>query len=189
MKLDSYHERDSSHFKDKLWFPTKWRVQNVSSQNQCINIVYPSGNNPFLFVCHENKLDSIHEGSSSRVKDELWFPTKLRVQMVSSRNQPINIMYPNENYPFLLVHHDKKLYSCHERSSSRFKEELWFATKWRVQMVSSWNQCLSILYPNGNYPLLLFHHEKKIDSCHKRSSSCFKDVLWFPTKLMVQMVS
>ena len=32
--------------------------------------------------------------------------------------------YPNENYPFVLVPHEKKLVSMHGRSSSRFKDKL-----------------------------------------------------------------
>ena len=115
-KLDSCHERILYHFKDELWFQTKRRVEKVFKWNQSINIVNPKENYSFVFVCHENKLDSCQEWSLSCFKDELWFPIKQRVQMVSLRNQCINVMYPKGNYLFVLDHHEKKLDSCHEQS-------------------------------------------------------------------------
>ena len=48
--------------------------------------------------------------------------------MLFSRNKSINIVYPNGNYPFVYAHHEKKLDSCHERSSSRS-----FPTKRRLK--------------------------------------------------------
>ena len=134
-----FSDRSSFHFKNELWFPTKRWVQMVSLQNKHINIMYPSGNYPFPLVRHENKLDSWHKWSSFRFKDEFWFPTKQRVQMVSSSNQCINIVYANGNYPFLLIWLEKNLDSCRDRSSFHFKDEYWFPIKWWVQMVSSWN--------------------------------------------------
>ena len=107
--------------------------------------------------------------------------------MVSSQNQRINIMYHNGNYLFLLVHHKKKLDSSHEQSSPHFKDELWFPIKRRVQMVSLRNQCINIMYHNGNYLFRLVRHEKKIDSYHERSLSHFKDKLRYPTKWKVQI--
>ena len=57
-ELDSCHKRNSSLFKDELWFPTK---QRIFSWIWCINIVYPNGNYTFLFVHHKKKLDSCHK--------------------------------------------------------------------------------------------------------------------------------
>ena len=79
------------------------------SRNQHINIVYPNENYPFILAFHENKLDSIHGRSLSHFKDKLWFQTKRRLQMLFSRNQRINIVYPDKNYPFFLAPHEKKL--------------------------------------------------------------------------------
>ena len=157
----------------------------VFLQNQCINIVYPNGNNPILFICHEKKLDFYHEWILFRFKDELLFPAKQKVQMVSLQKQRLNIMYPNGNDLFLLVRCKKKLDSCQERNSPHFKDEPWMPTKRSVQMVSSWNQHINNLYPNRNNPFLLVCREKKLDSYRERSSSHFKDKLWFPTKWRV----
>ena len=143
--------------------------------NQCINIVYPNENYPFVFAPHEEKLDSIHGWSSSRFKDKLWFQTKWTLPMFISRNQHINIMYPNDNYPIIFSSNEKKIYSIHGRSLSCFKGKLWFQTKWWIQMLFWQNQCINIIYPNENYPFVLAPHEKKLDSIHRKSSSCFKD--------------
>ena len=63
--LESFHERSSSYFKKKLWFPTKWRVQMVFSLNESINIVYPNVNYLFVLVVREKNLDFCHKQSSS----------------------------------------------------------------------------------------------------------------------------
>ena len=102
--------------------------------------------------------------------------------MALSRNQSINIVYPNEN-PFFLVRHIKNLHSYLEWSSLRFKDELLFPTKWRDEMVFSQNQSINIMYLNKNYPFILVHHEKNLDSYHEQSLSCFKDKLWFSNKM------
>ena len=165
-KLDFIHGRRSSCLKDKLWFQTKQRLQMLFSWNQCINIVYRNENYPFVLVPSEKKLDSIHGRSSSSFKDKLWFQTKQRLQILFPGNQRINILYPNENSPFFLFSHKKKLDSNHERSSSHFKDKLWFQTKQRLQMLFSWNQRINVVYPNENYPSILAPHEKKLDSIH-----------------------
>ena len=110
--------------------------------------------------------------------------------MFSSQNQGINIMYANGNYPFVLARHEKKLDSCHERSSSCFNDELWFLTNQRVEMLFFFwgNQGINIVYPNGNYPFVLAHRKKKLDSCYERSSSRFKDKLWFSTNRRVELL-
>ena len=72
--------------------------------------------------------------------------------MAFSRNQCLNIAYPNGNYPFVLAYLEKKLDSFHERSSSHFKDNIWFPTKRSIQMFFSWNQVINIECPNGNYP-------------------------------------
>ena len=94
-----------------------------------------------------------------------------------SEKKNINIMYLNMNYLFVLVRQENKLDSWHERSLSRFKDKLWFPTKWRVEMVFKWNQSINIMYSNDNYPFSCFCHEKKLDSCHERSLSHFKNEL------------
>ena len=81
-KLNSIHGWSSSHFKDKLGFQTKQRLQLLFSRIQCINIRYPKENYPFFLASsetHEKKLDSIHGWSLSRFKDKLWFQTKRRL--------------------------------------------------------------------------------------------------------------
>ena len=152
------------------------------SRNQCINVMYPNMNYPFLLAHCKKKLDSIHGRSSSRFEDKIWFQRKWRLQMLFLRNQRINIMYPNENYPFILGPHEKKLDSTHGRSSSHFKDKLWFQTKQRLQMLFSRNQRINIMYPDEKYPFVLALHEKKLDSIHRRSSSYFKNKLWFQIK-------
>ena len=152
------------------------------SRNQCINITYPSENYPFVMAPSENKSDSIHRRISSCFKDKLWFQTKWRLQRLYSWKQCINIVYPKENYPFVLVPHENKLDSIHGRTSSHFKDKLLFQKKWRLQMVFSWNQCINIVYPKENYPFVLASREKKLDSIDGRSSSRFKDKHWFQTK-------
>ena len=84
-------------------------------------------NEDYLFVLasYEKKLDSIHRRSSSHFEDKLWFQRKWRLQYFFLQNQRINIVYPNENYAFVLVPHEKKLNFIHGRSSSRFKENFW----------------------------------------------------------------
>ena len=133
-------------------------------------------------VPHKNKLDSIHGQSSLPFKDKLWFQTKRKLQMLFLQNQCINIVYPKQNYAFFLAPHKKKLDSIDRRSSSHFKDKLLFQTKWRLQMIFSRNQFISILYPNENYPFVLALGEKKQDSIHGRNSSRFKDKVWFQTK-------
>ena len=160
-KLDSIHRRNSSCFKDKLWFQTKRRLQMLFSRNQCINIVYPNENYPFVLGPHENKLDSIHGWNSSYFKDKFWFLTKQTLKMLFSRNQRINIVYPNENYPFVWAPHEKKLHSIHWRSSSRFKEILWFQKKQRIQMLFRKTN-MSIVYPNKKLPICLGPSQKQI---------------------------
>ena len=96
------------------------------SWNQRINIVYPNENYTFVLAPQEKKLDSIHEQSLSHFKDKILFQTKRRLQMLFSCNQRINIVYPNENYPFVLAPQEKKLDSIHQRCSSRFKKKLDF---------------------------------------------------------------
>ena len=86
------------------------------------------------------------------------------------RNQCLSIVYTYGNYRFLFIRCKKKLNSCHKRSSTPFKDELWFPTKRRVQMVFPWKQCLNVMYPNGNYPFFFVHPEKKLYSYHKWSS-------------------
>ena len=81
----------------------------VYSRNQCITIVHPNGNFPILLVRSKNKLDSSHEQSYFHFKDEHWFLTKGRVEIVSSCNQRINIVYLNGNYQFLFICHEKNL--------------------------------------------------------------------------------
>ena len=104
-----------------------------------------------------------------------------------SQNLCINIMYTNEHYPFVLDPREKKLDSIHGWSSSRFKDKLWFQTKWRQQIffrktkhqyyVSQWE--LSIcLGPSW----------KKLDPIHRRSSSRFNDKLWFQLKRRLQIL-
>ena len=152
------------------------------SWNQYINIVYPNENYPIVLAPHEKKLDSIHERSSPRFKDKLWFKRKQRLQMLFSRNQRINIVYPNKNYPFVLAPYEKKLDSIHGQSSSHFMDKLWFQTKWRLQMFFSWNHHINIVSPNENYPFFLSPHEKKLDSIHGWCLSRLKNKLWFQTK-------
>ena len=108
----------------------------------------------------KKNLDSIHGRSSSCFKDKLWFQTKRRLQVLFLGNQCINIVYPNENYPFVLSHREKKLNSIHGWSSTRFKDKLWFQTKWRLPMLSSWNQRINIVYPNENYPFFMAPYQK-----------------------------
>ena len=122
--------------------------------NQLINIMYPSVDYPFFLAPYKKKLDSIHRRSSSCFKDKLWFQIKQRLKMLFSRNQRINILYPNENYLFVLSQFKNKLDSIHERSSSRFMDKLWFQTKWRLQILFLWNQHINIMYPNENYPFV-----------------------------------
>ena len=145
-KLDSIHGRSSSRFRDQLWFQTKLML---FSQNQCINIMYPNENYPFSFTPHEKKLDSICVRSSSNFQNKLWFQTKLRLQMLFSQNQRINIVYPNENYPFVFGHHEKKLDSIHRRSLSCLKDKHILP-----------NQRINIVYSNKNYPFFLVLHQK-----------------------------
>ena len=80
--------------------------------------------------------------------------------MLFSRNQGINIIYLNENYPFVFADHEKKLDSIHGWGSSRFMDKLWIQTKRRLQMLFSWNQRINIVYPNENYPFFFTAHEK-----------------------------
>ena len=80
-KLDSSHRRSSSHFKDKLWFQTKWRLQLLFLRNVRIHIVYPNENYTFFLGLQEKKLDSIHGWSSFRFKDKFWYQTKWRLQI------------------------------------------------------------------------------------------------------------
>ena len=81
-------------------------------------------------------------------------------------------------YPFVLFCHEKNLDCCHERSSYHFEKELWSSTKQRVQMIFSRKKSINIVYPNANYHVLLVHHEKNLDSYHKRSLSHFMEELW-----------
>ena len=154
-------------------------------QNLSINIVYPNGNYPFVYVRRENKLDSCYEWSSS-----LWFPTKWKVEMLFSWNQSINIMYPNGNYPFLIAHHEKKLDCCHGRSSSR-----WFPTKRKVEILFSWNQSVNVMHRNGNYHfsllvakgnyILAINKVYLVDCQQNESLKCF-----FPeTKVSISCIS
>ena len=96
--------------------------------------------------------------------------------------KPSHFVYHNRNYPFVLSHQEKKLDSFHERSSSHFKDEIWFLTKQKAQLLFLRNQGISIMYPNGNYPFFIAGHKKKLDSFHERSSSH-----WFPTKWRVEI--
>ena len=104
------------------------------------------------------------------------------------RNQRINIMYPNENYSIVLAPHENKLDSIHGRSSSRFKDKVWFQTEQRLQMLLLWNQCINIMYPNESYKYFLAPREKNLNSIHEWSWSRFKDKLWFQTKRRLQML-
>ena len=79
----------------------------------------------FSWLLMKKKIDSIHGWSSSCFKAKLWFQTKRRLQMLFSRNQRINIVYHNENYPFTLAPHEKKLDSIHRRSSSCLKHKFY----------------------------------------------------------------
>ena len=117
--------------------------------------------------------------------DSKW---KRMVGMVFSWNQIMNMVYPNGNYPFILAFYKRNLDYCHEWSLSHFKVELWFQTKWRVEMVFSWNQSMNIVCPNVNYPFVLAFSRKNLDSFHKWTLSRFKDELWFQTKRRVEMV-
>ena len=101
--------------------------------------------------------------------------------MFFSRNQHINIVYPNENFPFISVLKIKNIDTIHGWSSSRFKDKFWFQTKRRLQMIFSRNQCIDILYPNDNYLVFLATHEIKLDSINRWSMSCLKDKHWFQT--------
>ena len=74
-------------------------------------------------------------GFFPRTKFVLLIPNKRRVEILFSRNQIINIVYPNGNYVFVLACHEKKLDSWNEQSSSCFKDELWFPTNWRVEIL------------------------------------------------------
>ena len=150
--------------------------------------MYPNENYQFIMAPCKKKLDYIHGRSTSCFKDKLWFQTKWRLQMPFSRNQRINIMYPNANYSFVLAPHDKKLDSIYGRSSSRFKDNLWLKTIWRLRMIFSWNQCFSTMYPKENYTFVLVPHEKELDSIHGQSLSGFKDKLWFQTKRRLPML-
>ena len=138
----------------------KWRLQMLFMRNQRIYIVYPNENYPFSLAPKEKKLDSIHWWSLSHFKDKLWFQTKWRLQMLFSWNQRINIVYPNENYQFVLAPHDKKLNSIHEQSWSHFKGKVWFQTKRTLQMLFLRNQWINILYPNENYHFVVASHKK-----------------------------
>ena len=137
---------------------------------------------PFFLALDKKKLDSIHRWISSRFKDKLWIQTKRRLQMLFSQKQRNNIMYPNENYPSAFVPIEKKIDSIHGRSSSRFKDKLWFQTKWSLQKLFSWNQRIDIMYPYENCPFVLAPCENKLDCIQRQSSSHFKDKLWFKTK-------
>ena len=124
--------------------------------------MHPNEKYPFSLALSENKLDSIHEQCLSNIKDKLWFQTKRRLQMLFSLNQHINIMYPNENYPFGLNSHEKQLDSIHEQNSSHNKDKIWFQTKWRLQMIFLWKKCINIVYPKENYPFVLGSCEKRL---------------------------
>ena len=115
------------------------------SRNQCVKIMYPNETYQFVLTLHKKKLDSIHGRSSSHFKDKHWFQTKRRLQLLASRNQCINIVYPNENYPFFLALLEKKLDFISERCSSCFKDKFWFPTKRRVVMVFFYETNTSIL--------------------------------------------
>ena len=101
---------------------------------------------PICLGPSEKKLYSIHRRSSSHFMDELWFHKKRRLKIFFSRNQHINIVDPNENYPFVLAPREEKLDSIHERSSSHFKNKLWFQTKRRLEM-------FSFMKPMHQYPV------------------------------------
>ena len=110
--------------------------------------------------------------------DKLLFQTKQRLQMLFSWNQSINIVYPNKNYPFVSASREKKLDSIHGRSSSYYKDKLWFQTKRRLQMLFfSRNQHINIMYPIENYPFFLAPCTKKQDSIPGWNLSHFKDKL------------
>ena len=138
-----------------------------------------------IFLCFSRKkLDSSNRQSSSR-----WFPTKQRVEILFLWNQDINIVYPNGNYPFVLILREKKLDSCHKWILSRFNNKFWFPTNPRVQMFFLENKALiSCIHPNWKYPVDLAHRENKLDSYNERSLSHFKGKLWFPTKWIVEMI-
>ena len=174
-KLDSIHRWSLSCFKDKLWFQTKWRLQMLFMRNQRIYIVYPNENYPFFLAPCKNKLNSIQGRSDTVLRINFDFERNEGYKCVFSWNQYINIVYLNENYPFVLTHFQKKLDSILGRSLSRFKKKNWFQTKRRLQILFSWNQCINIKYPNETYPFSLAPREKKLDSIHGWSSSCFKD--------------
>ena len=162
---------------DKLWFQTKWRLKMLlffRETNVSISCI-PLKTTHLSWPITKKNLDSIHGRSSSCFKDKLWFQTKRRLQVLFLGNQCINIVYPNKNYPFFLAPCEKKLDSIHGWSSSHFKDKFWFQTNWRLQMLFSRNQCINIVSPNENYPFVLAPHEKKLDSIHRKSSSCFKD--------------
>ena len=71
----------------------------------------------------------------------------------------MNIVYPNEKYPFDSAPCVKNIDSCLERSLSCLKDELWFQTKWGVEMVFSWNPSMNIVYPNVYYLFVFAPHE------------------------------
>ena len=132
----------------------------VLCQNKSMNISYPNENYPFLLALDEKNLDSFFGQCSFHFKNELWFTTKWRVEFILSRNQSMNIAYPNENNPFVLAPHEKNLNSFHKQSSFCFKDEFWFQTKLKVEMVLSRNKSMNIVYPNENYPFVLTPHER-----------------------------
>ena len=155
--------------------------------NECINIVYPNENYPLVLTLYEKKLDSIQRRSSSCFKDKLWFQTKRRLQMLFSRNQRINIVYPNQNFTFVLSSHEKKLDSIHG----------WIRPVLKIKFDSKQNEGYKYFFCETNTSIsciqmrtthLLAPHEKNLDFIHRRSSSCFKDKLWFQTKRRLQML-
>ena len=73
-----------------------------------------------LHICHGPSRTKTRFLPRTKFKDELWFPTNRRFKMFFSRNQGIDIVYPNGNYPFVSAHRKKILDSYHEWSSSCF---------------------------------------------------------------------
>ena len=107
-----------SRYKDQLWFPSKYRVQMVFFWKTNASISWiPMETTHFHSFVVIKKLNSCHKRVHSRYKHGHWFATKWRVQIVFSRNQSLNIMYPNGTYVFLFVRREKKLDSYHKRSS------------------------------------------------------------------------
>ena len=172
-------------FHGQTLIPNETKLQMLFSQNQCINIMYPNENYPFVVAPHGRKLDSIHERSSSNFFHETEWDEGYKC-FFHETNASISCIPMRTT--ICLSHEKKKLDSIHRRISSRFKNKLWIQTKRRLQMLFSQKQRNNIMYPNENYPSAFVPIEKKIDSIHEQSLSRFKGKLWFQTNRSLQRV-